>query len=143
MTNQQWRLAARPAGPLTDSLFTFHEEDVAEVKDGQVLIETLYLSLDPTQRVWIERDSYLPAVRIGDVMRGGALGRVLQSANPKIPVGATVQAMTGWQRYAVMDGAAATVLPKLKTRKPPAPPTMKRGLPASTTTPQRMHEPPE
>jgi hypothetical protein len=59
------------------------------------------LSLDPTQRGWIARDTYLPAVKIGDVMRSGAAGRVVKSRSPKYAEGDLVMGMFGWQDYAV------------------------------------------
>ena len=83
IVNRSWLLAARPQGMIKDSDFTFRESPVPEaLGPGQILVETLYLSVDPTQRIWIQQDSYLPAVRIGDVVRAGGLGRVLRSMRP-------------------------------------------------------------
>src|SRR6516165_10571400 len=76
--NRQWRLASRPTGMVEDGNFTWVEEPVPTLdKDGQILVRNLYLSVDPTQRGWIARDSYMPAVAIGAVMRGSAAGRVV------------------------------------------------------------------
>jgi NADPH-dependent curcumin reductase CurA len=73
----------------------------------------VYLSLDPTNRVWInEADSYLPAVKIGEVMRGGTIGEVVESRNDAYPVGSTVMGLLGWQEYAVVGGdTTANVIP--------------------------------
>ncbi|MDI3287275.1 NADP-dependent oxidoreductase [Polyangium sp. 15x6] len=102
--NRSWRLAARPQGMIKDSDFTWHEEPVpAELGPGQILVETLYLSVDPTQRIWMERDSYLPAVEIGAVMRAGGVGRVLRSSLPDFSPGDLVFGMTGWQTHAVLE----------------------------------------
>ena len=77
MTNHQWRIAARPHGLVKESDFRWDEAQVSKPSDGQVLVRNVYLSLDPTNRVWMnEADSYLPALKIGDVMRGGAIGVV-------------------------------------------------------------------
>lgn len=102
--NRCWRLAARPQGMIKDSDFTWHEEPVpAELGKGQILVETLYLSVDPTQRIWMERDSYMPAVAIGEVMRAGGVGRVVRSNLPGFSPGDLVYGMTGWQTHAVME----------------------------------------
>jgi NADPH-dependent curcumin reductase len=109
--NRQWRLAARPVGLIKESDFKLTEQPVAEPGEGEVLVRNLYLSLDPTNRGWAERDTYLPAVKIGDVMRGGTIGVVEQSRNPRFNEGAIVQGLLGWQDYAISDGAGLTVLP--------------------------------
>ena len=110
--NRQWRLAARPVGRLKDSDFQFTEEAVPTPRDGEVLVRNLYISLDPTNRGWVnETASYLPPVQIGDVMRGSTIGIVEQSRNPKFSEGAYVQGLLGWQDYAISDGAGLTPLP--------------------------------
>ena len=82
--------------------FRWSEEPVPELgADGEILVRNLVLSLDPTQRGWIARDTYLPAVKIGDVMRSGAAGRVVKSRSPKYAEGDLVMGMFGWQDYAV------------------------------------------
>ena len=114
--NHQWRLAARPEGLIKESDFTWTEEAVPELQDGQVLVRNLYLSLDPTMRGWASRDTYLPAVPIGAVMRGGTIGVVEESRNPNFKVGDHVSGFFGWQEYAVTDGKgmnSMTVLPNL------------------------------
>lgn len=110
--NRQWRLAARPMGRLKDSDFQFTEEAVPTPRDGEVLVRNLYISLDPTNRGWVnETASYLPPVQIGDVMRGSTIGIVEQSRNPKFSEGAYVQGLLGWQDYAISDGTGLTPLP--------------------------------
>jgi NADPH-dependent curcumin reductase len=111
--NPQWRLVARPEGLFKESDFRFVEEDTPPVGDGQVLVRTIYLSLDPTNRGWAAGDTYLPAVPLEGVMRGIALGRVEESRAPGIVPGDVVQGMLGWQRYAVLPGQAVTKLPAI------------------------------
>jgi NADPH-dependent curcumin reductase CurA len=112
--NRQWRLASRPTGMVEDRNFTWVEEPVPTLdKDGQILVRNLYLSLDPTQRGWIARDSYMPAVPIGAVMRGSAVGRVVASRRPGFAPGDLVQGLFGWQDYVVIDASATpTKVPK-------------------------------
>ena len=111
--NHQWRLAARPEGLIKESDFTWAETAVPELQDGQFLVRNLYLSLDPTMRMWATRDTYLPAVPIGDVMRGGTIGVVEESRNANFKVGDHVSGLLGWQEYAVTDGKGVNALPNL------------------------------
>jgi hypothetical protein len=110
--NGQWRLAAHPEGLVKPSDFRWIEEPLREPREGEALIRVLYLSLDPTHRIWASgRESYVPPVAIGEVMRGGALGVVEASRNPKLPVGARVRGLLGWQQYALSDGRGLSALP--------------------------------
>jgi NADPH-dependent curcumin reductase CurA len=112
--NRQWRLKARPVGTFKESDFEFTTEPVPELKNGEVLVHNLYLSLDPTNRGWAnEVDTYLPAVKLGDVMRGGAIGVVEESKNPKFKDGDHVSGLLGWQAYAVSDGSGLAKLPEI------------------------------
>ncbi len=107
-TNRQWRLAARPEGMVGDEHFRWVEEPAPGLtSDGQLLVRTLYLSCDPTQRGWMARDTYLPAVRIGEVMRSFGVGRVVESRHPNYREGQLVQGLLGWQDYALLDGDSA------------------------------------
>src|SRR5207245_271288 len=72
--NRQWILNARPAGKLTGEEFLWNEAPIPRPSDGQVLIRTMWLSIDPAQRIWMVRDSYKPAVPLGTVMQSFAGG---------------------------------------------------------------------
>ncbi|HKA17268.1 MAG TPA: NADP-dependent oxidoreductase [Blastocatellia bacterium] len=112
--NRQWRLAARPVGKFKDSDFKWTNEAVPELKDGELLVHNKYLSLDPTNRGWAnEIDTYLPAVRLGDVMRGGAIGEVEESRNPDYKPGDFVSGLFGWQEYAITNGTGISKLPNV------------------------------
>lgn len=114
MTNRQWLLAARPHGDIQDSDFRWNEADLAPLGDGQIRVRNIWLSLDPTNRIWMnEADSYLPAIPLGDVMRGGAIGVVEESKNPRFAAGDIVQGLGGWQLFATGDGTGWTKLPPL------------------------------
>ncbi|HEU4389115.1 MAG TPA: NADP-dependent oxidoreductase [Blastocatellia bacterium] len=110
-SNRQWRLVARPEDKFKRTDFEWREEPIPTPGDGQLLVRNLYLSLDPTNRIWAARDSYLPAVKLGDVMRGISIGVVEQSRNPSFREGVHVQGLFGWQDYAVTDGTGVTPLP--------------------------------
>jgi hypothetical protein len=84
------------------------EEPVPEPsKDGEFVVRNLVLSCDPTQRGWISRDTYLPAIPIGQVIRSGGAGRVVASKNPAFSVGDRVVGMLGWQDYALIRPGTA------------------------------------
>ena len=72
--------------------------------DGQVLIRTLWLSIDPTQRIWMARNSYKPAVPLGDVMQSFAVGQVIESRHSDFKPGDIVRGDFSWQDYVVTDG---------------------------------------
>ncbi|KAI1122761.1 hypothetical protein F5Y10DRAFT_253329 [Nemania abortiva] len=74
-----------------------------DLKDGQVLVEALYLSLDPAMRGWLnDVRSYLPPVGIGEKMRGNAVARVIASKSSKVKEGDIVTAGTGWTEVAIL-----------------------------------------
>jgi NADPH-dependent curcumin reductase CurA len=101
--NHQVRLAARPVGLPTDANWQFTTEPVAPPGPGGVLVKTLYLSLDPAMRGWMnEGKSYIPPVGLGDVMRAGGVGRVLASNNPDFAVGDAVTGSLGVQEYCLI-----------------------------------------
>lgn len=112
--NRQWRLAARPVGPLKESDLTLTSEPIPAPKEGQVLVRNLYLSLDPTMRGWVsEVPGYLPPVGIGEVMRGLTIGVVEQSRNDRFREGTAVSGVLGWQEYALSDGTDIQIMPEV------------------------------
>ncbi len=112
--NKQWLLASRPVGMIKESDFSWREASVPEVGEGEVLARIVYLSLDPTNRGWVrETASYLPPVRIGDVMRGSALAVVEESRHPGFKPGDLVQGLLGWQLYALDKGERFQKTPRV------------------------------
>jgi len=110
--NRQWLLARRPQGLIRAEDFQWVERPVPEPADGEILVRNLYLSCDPTQRGWMARDSYLPAVQVGEVMRAFAVGQVVKSRHARFQVGDTVQGLFGWQDYIVTaPGTVASPMP--------------------------------
>src|ERR1700678_2656057 len=103
MKNRQWLLAQRPDGTIRDSDFKLVETDVPTPGEGEVLVRNLMLSCDPTQRGWIARDTYLPAVKIGEVVRSMGAGRIVASNHPDFAVGDIVSGLVGWQDHVVMN----------------------------------------
>jgi len=105
--NRRFLLRERPAGRIDDRTFELVEEAVPEIGDGEALVRNRWISLDPTNRMWIgETPTYLPPVAIGEVMRAGALGEVVASNSPDYHVGQLVQGLGGWQDYVTASASA-------------------------------------
>lgn len=103
--NRRYVLAQRPQGMPSDQDFRLEKVAQPEPEQGQVLLRTLYLSLDPYVRGRLDDvPSYSPPLAIGDVICGGTVCRVEQSLHPDYQVGDLVLAYTGWQDYALSDG---------------------------------------
>lgn len=119
--NRQWVLARRPHGMVTRDNFEYREAPLPEPGDGEVLLRNLYLSFDPTQRGWMEdRESYLPPVQIGEVMRAGSVAQVVTSRHPDFSEGDLVQTTGGWQDYLVAaPGTGIMGLSRLPDGVPP------------------------
>jgi NADPH-dependent curcumin reductase CurA len=113
--NHRFTLAARPVGLPKATDFAFAAEDQRDPGDGEFVVQVQYISLDPAMRGWMnEGKSYVRPVAIGEVMRAGAIGRVVESRHPQFPVGSYALGMFGLQEYALTNGEGVTpVDPKL------------------------------
>ena len=100
--NTNWVLRNRPEVLVKDSDFELVTEIMPEIQDDEILIENLFLSFDPTQRTWLnDMPGYLPPVQIGEVVRSGGMGRVLESNNPEYKVGDLAFGFVGWQSHCI------------------------------------------
>ena len=100
LQNRQFRLAARPVGNPKASDWNFTSEAVRELDEGEILVQTIYLSLDPAMRGWMnEGKSYIRPVAINEVMRAGGIGKVIASRSDQFAVGDYVSGGTGVQEY--------------------------------------------
>ena len=103
--NHVVRLIARPVGEARRSDFSFTDEPIPALQDGQLLLKTLYLSLDPAMRGWMnEGKSYIDPIALGDPMRAGGIGEVIESKNPKFAVGDKISGIVNVQTHCVTDG---------------------------------------
>src|SRR5215467_3812784 len=122
LTNHQFRLAARPVGLPKRSDWNYVEEPVRDPGPGEVLVKTLYLSLDPAMRGWMnEGRSYIAPVGIGEVMRAGGAGRVIATGNQAFAVGDHVTGILGAQEYALISAEGARGLTKVDPKLVPLP----------------------
>jgi NADPH-dependent curcumin reductase CurA len=99
-TNHRLLLASRPAGVPGPANFTADAVPARPPDAGEVLLETLYLSVDPAMRSWMsEGTGYQQGIPLGEVMMGGGIGRVLESRSEEFAAGDLVQARLGWQTH--------------------------------------------
>ncbi|WP_437742560.1 NADP-dependent oxidoreductase [Sorangium sp. So ce302] len=116
LSNRHYILKARPEGPPDRSHFELREAPVREPGDGEVLVRTRYLSVDPTNRLWMsDMKQYMPPVNQGEVMRALGVGVVERSRHPDYGAGDLVSGLLGWQDYnvAAPGDLALTRLPAL------------------------------
>lgn len=118
--NRQWLLRSRPTEMVAPEHFEWVEKPIPTAKDGEILVRVLYLSFDPTQRGWLnDVPSYVPPVKIGEVMRAGGVGRVLESRHSDYKVGDLVQGTFGWQDYCATKGSGVFPISKVPAGIPP------------------------
>lgn len=107
-TNRRIVLAARPTGLPTETDFRLEQVPVPQPGDGEILVRTRYLSVDPYMRGRMnEGASYAPGLALGEVMVGGAVGDVVASRHAAFTAGDVAQVHTGWQDYGLASGDGA------------------------------------
>jgi hypothetical protein len=114
MSNRQIVLNERPIGMILESTTALRESPVPVCGPDDALIKVGLLSIDPTIRTWMnDAPGYLPPIGIGDVIRSGGSGVVVESNSERYQVGDVVNGMTGWQEWAIAsDANRFTVLPR-------------------------------
>ncbi|AQZ94026.1 NADP-dependent oxidoreductase [Halopseudomonas phragmitis] len=117
--NRKVVLSRRPQGEIQDGDLSLVEAPVRELKDGEVLIKTLWLSLDPYMRPRMnDSKGYMDPIGIGEVIVGESIGRVIESNSDNYQVGDLVTVYSGWQEYCIIPGDAAMVY-KIKEQGAP------------------------
>ncbi len=111
LKNRALILNSRPNGFPDESNFKLIEFDIPEINLGEFIVKILWLSVDPYMRGRMsDKKSYAPSVEIGDVMVGGAVGKIISSRNLDFEVGDLVEGRFGWQEYAISNGSNARKL---------------------------------
>jgi len=99
--SHQWKLVSRPVGWPKASDFAYEEVELAPLGDGEVRVANEFISVDPYMRGRMnDMKSYIPPFELGKTMLGGAVGRVIESNSPELPVGTLVEHMKGWRDIA-------------------------------------------
>lgn len=109
--SKEVHLVARPDGEPKPEDFAVIETTVDAPGPGQIQVRNDWISVDPYMRGRMnDTKSYVAPFRLGEVMDGGAVGTVVASESPDVPVGASVLHFQGWRQYALMDAARAKVV---------------------------------
>jgi len=113
--NKTWMLRHRPVGDVKETDLELVEAPLAPLQDGEVRARTIYLSLDPTNRIWMsDKDAYLPPVALGEPMRGGGLSLVTESRFGGLEPGDIVNTgLAHWALYNTLPGASLAKMPQL------------------------------
>jgi NADPH-dependent curcumin reductase CurA len=106
-------LVKRPELTITPDLFETVTLETPDLEDGEFLLKQTHMSLDPAMKGWMtdDRNSYIPPVELGEIMRSSGVAEVVESRNDDFAVGDRVVGMIGWTEYAVSDGQGLNKLP--------------------------------
>ncbi|GIG62064.1 NADP-dependent oxidoreductase [Longispora fulva] len=111
MLSREIHLVSRPVGEPKPSDFALVTAEVPEPGPGQVVVRNTFMSVDPYMRGRMnDVKSYVPPFALNAVMDGGAVGEVVASDSPDVPVGATVLHGLGWREYALLDANRVRVV---------------------------------
>jgi NADPH-dependent curcumin reductase CurA len=109
LINKQVKLNSRPIGLPKLSDWEIADSDIVQIVDGQVLVKVLMLSIDPAMRGWMnEGKSYIEPVGLGQVMRAGGIGIVVESRHDSIKQGDHVSGLLGVQQYSILAAKELT-----------------------------------
>ena len=114
MHAREIRLASRPTGLPDAANFTLAETELPPLGEGEVRVANRWMSVDPYMRGrMIDRPSYVPPFKLGEALQGGAIGEVIQSSAPELPVGTLVNSMLGWRSHAQGPAKHFDALPRV------------------------------
>ena len=112
--NRNYTLESRPSGELKDSDLKVHEDPIRAPSDGEIQVRTTLVSIDPANRIWMSAvPSYMPPMKIGEVVRAAAIGVVEQSGSPDFEVGDKVAGLIGWATHPTISTKMVQKLPPL------------------------------
>ena len=106
--NRQWLYAKQPQGKIAADTFQWTETAIPVPRDGEALVRTRMLSLDPANRAWMMGKTYRDALEPGQVMSGFAVGEVVESKTSGLKAGDIIEGDWGWQDYAAMPARRLT-----------------------------------
>ena len=113
-SNRQWILKKRPVGDIADDDLVIETTPIPTAGDGEVVLRTHYLSLDPTNRIWMsDMVQYMPPVALNTAMRGAVMGEVVESRSPAYQVGDQVMGLATWSDYCCVPAANLQPCPQL------------------------------
>lgn len=113
-SNRQWILTRRPVGDIRDGDLVFREDPIPKAAKGEIVVKTEWLSLDPTNRIWMsEMDQYMPPVPLGAPMRGFVVGKVVDSGADAFAVGSYAMGIGSWSDYSCAPAAGFSPVPEV------------------------------
>jgi hypothetical protein len=119
LKNKVVKLSSRPSGFPSKDTWVHETEDVREINDGEILLKNLYISFDPAMRGWLnETRSYIPPVKIGEVMRAGTISEVIESKNLNFKKGDVLSGWGGVQEYSISNGKGYFKVPSTEIPLP-------------------------
>ncbi len=114
---KQWTMASRPIGLVKLSDFCMEEVPIPKIKDGEVLVKTLYLGVAPVMlRYMTNETSFERSMEVGDVMIGRGVGRVVESKSLNYQIGDMLQTKLGWREYGVITNDPYYMTYKMNTK---------------------------
>ncbi len=112
--NQQWIFKSRPQGDVSDSDIVLETHDMPTAADGEIIVRTEYISLDPANRAWMnEQPTYMAPVPIGGPMLGLVMGEVTESASDKFKAGDKVMGLGSWSEYCKVQAEGFNAVPEI------------------------------
>lgn len=109
LENVTVRLAQRPTGEINENTFAIASEPVSQLSEKQIRVALEYCSVDPAMRTWLsDKASYIPPLAIGELMRAGGIGRVIESTSAQFQIGDTAMGSFGIQ--SIYSGSADGVM---------------------------------
>ncbi len=118
-SNRAWVLVSRPKDHFENDSIRMVELEVPDLANGEFLVKNIWLSFDPTQLIWMKRDSYVAKIELGEVVRSFSVGQIVESKNERFKVGDFVTGLFGWQEYAVSDGSFVNLVKPIEFANPP------------------------
>lgn len=112
MKNEQIVLAKFPDGLPEKDDFRYESTDIKQPINGEVLVETAYLSMDPYMRNGMRKDPYVASFKIDEPMYGRGIGKVIESKDDRLKKGMVVKGVMPWKRYNTLNGDELEILPK-------------------------------
>lgn len=113
-THKKIALASLPKSELQPNHFELQVAPVPTPGPGELLVQTLYLSLDAANRAWMQGPTYRAAVNAGDTMPSYTIGRVVQSEDKSIPIGSIVAFEGEWAEYITVKSDMVSIAPSIK-----------------------------
>ena len=117
--NRQWILAKRPQGDIADGDLVFQSNAIPTAATEEIVVKTAYLSLDPTNRIWMsDMDGYMPPVDLNAPMRGLVAGIVTESKSKAFKKGDMVMGIGTWSDYCVAPASSFIAIPSISGISP-------------------------